>query len=136
MEEEKILNLYAKWFNFANEDYEMAEIALKNNKLLFSAFHLQQALEKLFKGLYLLYIKEQPPYIHDLLRIYNVIKGYDVFLEEERFSKLSLDLNPFYITARYPSYKESVSNSLTIEQVGEYFKDVRDLMLWSKQKMK
>jgi HEPN domain-containing protein len=136
MEEEKIIDLYNKWLEFASEDYEMAGIALANGKLLYCAFHLQQSLEKIFKGLYILYIKEQPPYIHDLVKLLDSIKSNDPFLSEDKFMRVASDLNPFYIIARYPAYKNNISKSLKDDQVQRFLSIVGEIKLWCEQKKK
>ena len=110
--------LAKKWLEIAANDLEMAQLALKPRKFLYVAFHSQQAVEKYFKALYVLARKGNPPYVHDLVRLYHLV--------EEILGKSSVDLeqlnelNVYYIASRYPSYKTEVSKNLTNTKVKNF----------------
>jgi HEPN domain-containing protein len=105
--------LAKKWLAIAEDDFEMSLIALEKSKLLYAAFHLQQCQEKVLKGLHLYHGLGQPPYTHDLSRLAEALKG--VFPIEQHFYAFFASLNPFYIRARYPDYRQFVEKSLDIE---------------------
>jgi HEPN domain-containing protein len=101
MTNKEIIN---KWLAMLDDDYEVAIQLNKNEKYLKSLFFCQQAVEKLLKVTYIKHKKENPPYTHDLVRLYSLVKD----LISEDYSKLLESLNPFYIKSRYPSYKEDI----------------------------
>ena len=54
------------WLSYANNDMDSAEFMLKSGRWFYTIFMCQQAIEKLTKGLYLLYIDDNVPRLHDI----------------------------------------------------------------------
>lgn len=63
-------------------------------------FNCQQALEKLFKGLFIMLLKKRPPKTHKLTTLYKGLEKH-VALEEDLKDFLSL-ISPYYFITRYP----------------------------------
>jgi HEPN domain-containing protein len=124
----KTAELASKWHTIALEDYQMAEIALANDKLLYTAFHLQQAMEKCLKGKILYFQNAQPPYLHDLVRLAEILSQHIEI--QPRFVDFFAELNPFYIRARYPEYKNFVSASLDKETVSDLMIIGSEVLAW------
>lgn len=124
-------DLFKKWLLLAEEDFEMANIAFNNDKYLFSAFHLQQSIEKSLKAIYILKKDSQPPYIHDLNKLYILLKD-ELDLPLENYYKLFSALTPFYVQARYPSYKENTMKTLTKNILIKYIETAKGFLSWLK----
>jgi HEPN domain-containing protein len=136
-EQEKKTNyqmIYEKWISLAKDDLTMAEMALERGLLLQTAFHSQQSIEKKLKGLIILLKKEDPPFSHDLVKLYRILSGESFF--DDHLIPAMASLNPFYIGARYPSYKEKISSQLSKESVESYLNFAKKVFLWSEQKSK
>jgi HEPN domain-containing protein len=124
----KTIELASKWLEIARDDFEMAQIAFDKGKLLYSAFHTQQSTEKSLKGLFVLFEKGQPPYIHDLARLAEELENeFAIDLKHKSFSS---ELNPFYIKARYPDYKRFVSQSLSKNLMSKYLTLGKEVLQW------
>ena len=94
--------LVREWLNKAEADYETALLLYKKKKKnlhYIIAFHCQQAVEKHLKAL-LICNKIDFPKTHDLIRLLDLIKTKDSFLNRLR-KELNL-LNPFAVGFRYP----------------------------------
>ncbi len=112
----------------------MAKIARQHQEFAYAAFHVQQSLEKALKGIYLLHTGNQPPYIHDLARLAELCHPF--LPEIKKFDKIFTGLSPYYLSTRYPEYKESVSKALTDQRVDEFFETADEVLEWLNQKSK
>ena len=95
----KTTELAAKWFEIAQEDFEMAQLSYDKDKMVYSAFHLQQSMEKTLKGLFVFFEKAQPPCVHDLTRLADELQNE--LMVDLIYRSFFAELNPFYIKARY-----------------------------------
>ena len=87
------------WIDFANEDLELAKLALEKAIYNQTCFHAQQGLEKGLKA----FLKTRQvgiPRIHGLSELVSLCRNYD-----DAFVKLEdacAKLDPYYIPTRYP----------------------------------
>jgi HEPN domain-containing protein len=65
-----------------------------------SVFNCQQALEKLFKGLWIMLLKKRPVKTHKIIALYKPLEKHAA-LSEELKDFLSL-ISPYYFITRYP----------------------------------
>ena len=128
MDQTKIPNLVDQWFKIADEDLAVAKLTFAGKKLLHCCFHLQQTVEKSLKGLVLLLEETQPPYLHDLARLGLIVSQHSSV--ETDFKDLFDELNPFYIRARYPDYKEFVSRELAEADVSDFIARTEEFVKW------
>ncbi len=126
-------DLLNQWYKLAFNDFKAAKSLLKEENLLIATFHLQQTLEKLFKMYFILSKREEPPFLHNLLQIATEANLLDQLDDEKK--DLINTLNPFYIKARYPTYKKSLSDSLDFEKVRYLIDQTTEVIEWLKQKM-
>ena len=54
------------WLNYARNDLDSADFMLKSGRWFYTLFMCQQAIEKVTKGLYILYIDDNIPRLHDI----------------------------------------------------------------------
>jgi HEPN domain-containing protein len=88
------------WVFFAERDRLMAETAMSDSRLTGQvAFHSQQTIEKYFKA-YLTEFELVFPKIHDLLKLYDLVKTVKDWNIDE---KTLFDINRIYSESRYPS---------------------------------
>lgn len=123
-----------KWINIAAADLKMAELAGKNGLYLHSAFHCQQCIEKSLKALIISELKKEPPYTHDLVRLYELLSKSKIYNEDNKV--MLATLNPFYIQSRYPSYRISISQDLTKKKVLAFIKIAKEVLKWLEKKPK
>lgn len=105
------------WNEIASYDLETADAMLNTGRYLYVAFMCQQAIEKLVKGIFVFHYGEEAARTHN---IWNILKP---LIDDEKFNKETedylnqnkiffADLAFYYISERYPSYKENLSNRL------------------------
>ncbi|MDO8618383.1 MAG: HEPN domain-containing protein [Candidatus Daviesbacteria bacterium] len=100
------------WINKANEDLLYAKASV-DEKLEFYAqicFHLHQAAEKFLKS-YIVAKELNFQKIHDLTRLLQICAKDDT--DFNSLNDLVIELNPYYIEARYPEFIISVDKSQT-----------------------
>lgn len=127
---------YEYWEDIANYDLETAEAMLNSGKYLYVVFMCQQSIEKLVKGLYVLNKGEEPPRIHNIWnifdRIYDVNKLEEDTVKIEEYFSFFDELLAYYISERYPSYKEKLSKSIDKEKAREVLVKTKEVFSWLK----
>lgn len=111
-----------QWLKNAENDLEIAEILLKNEKHKAAAFHSQQASEKALKAL-LIQRKSQFPRIHDLVKLSRMLKAPHDIIE------FCARIDPAYTSARYPD----VASDFDIEEVREILDYSKKVVEWTKK---
>ena len=118
------------WKDIAQYDLETAHAMFEAGRWLYVVFMCQQAIEKLCKGLYLLYIDDDVPRIHDINSL--VTKFADKLskpIDDDKrllFAKLSA----FYLNNRYPEYKERLSESLSRDEAQSILDKSKEAFKW------
>lgn len=128
---------FSYWEDIAMYDLETAEAMLTSGRYLYVVFMCQQAVEKLVKGLFVLYKGEEPPRIHNIWNIFDRIFDIDKFDENEKqvaekYFSFFDELLAYYISERYPSYKQKLSQSITKEKATEVLVSTKEVFSWLK----
>lgn len=121
---------YEYWLESAQYDLESAEAMFSGGRWLYVVFMCQQAVEKLVKGLYLLYINDNIPKLHAIRQLLR--KFEDKLPEpvsEERY-ELFDNLSAFYIEARYTDYKKKMGAALNKQEAENYLKRTKEAFTW------
>ena len=125
-----IQDKFEYWRDIAQYDLETAQAMFTTGRWLYVVFMCQQAIEKLCKGLYLLFIDDNVPKIHD---INSLISKFEDKLPEaigENKRLLFAKLSAFYLNNRYPEYKERLSKSLNREEAENVLKESTEAFAW------
>jgi len=121
------------WVNLSNNDFLVAETLMKNGHNLYAGFMCHQAIEKIFKGYFAKVKNNTPPFKHDLEFLAQQSGLYE-FLNDGQISLIE-ELNPLNIEARYPDYKNKLSQYLTNEKIQNIFNQTKELLQWMKEKI-
>ncbi|MFB6158078.1 MAG: HEPN domain-containing protein [Candidatus Nanohalobium sp.] len=113
-----------EWLEKGEEDLEAARILAENGSPETCMFHLQQAVEKAFKGL-LIEREEDYSFTHSLQKLDNEAGS------PEKFRKMLQDLDTAYTAARYPDAGET-----DVEEVDERVEETEELFKWIKTQLK
>jgi HEPN domain-containing protein len=118
------------WQDIAQYDLDTAESMFIASRWLYVVFMCQQAIEKLCKGLYLLFIDDNIPRIHDinslLAKFEDRLPAAVTYDKRQLFAKLST----FYLNNRYPEYKGKLSTSLNKEEAKTVLDNSKEAFLW------
>lgn len=108
------------WTEVSIYDLATAEAMFSSGRYLYVAFMCQQSIEKLVKGIYVFHFDEEAPRTHNIWilitklidenKMDNQLKSY--LLNNKLYFA---DLTYYYISERYPSYKETLSSRLNKE---------------------
>ena len=90
----------------------------------------RQAIEKLTKGLYIIYIDDNVPRLHDINTILDRFKEkLPEQLSEER-EKLFDTLSQFYLRSRYPDYTSALASLATQETAQDIYEKSKEAFQW------
>ena len=104
---------YQFWLTHAQNDKDTAEVMLSSGRWYYTIFMCQQAIEKLVKGLYILYVDDNVPRLHDINAIFD---RYSHKLPEQisdDWAGLFDSLSNFYLRSRYPDYTSALTSLAT-----------------------
>jgi HEPN domain-containing protein len=133
---------YEYWLEAAQYDLESARVMMNGGRYMYVAFMSQQAVEKLIKGIYTLYTDKEPPMIHNIWNIFKQLKKeanledyLDINVFEKNLEKYKIflaELLSFYISGRYPSFKEKISSTIDPTRAQRVLSDTEEVFLWIK----
>lgn len=126
---------FEHWEDIAKYDLDTAEAMYHAGRYLYVVFMCQQAIEKLTKGLFVFVRGKEAPRTHN---IYSVFKNiFDPDLKDENFNEKEKEYAPFfaellayYISERYPSYREKLSSSVKQEKAREVLERSKEVFAW------
>ena len=121
---------YEYWLDSAQYDLDSADTMYNGGRWLYVVFMCQQAVEKLVKGLYTLYISDNVPKTHNISAL---VKTFEEKLSEpvtdERYDLFD-DLRAFYINGRYTDFKQKISSSLDKQVAQDYMEQTKEAFAW------
>lgn len=133
------LEKFKYWECKAKYDLETARVMLQSGRYLYVAFMAQQAAEKLVKGLYVLYIDREPTRTHNIWLIFKGLMemeqfgheaGNHVFDKAQEYKPFFSDLLFYYISERYPDYKQQLSSNITEARAKEVLNKTEEVFVW------
>lgn len=121
------------WIELAEYDLETAQAMLRSKRFLYVGFMCHQTLEKLFKAYYTFKKSDAPPYSHSLSYIAKKGDFYNCFTEAEK--DFIDQIEPLNIEVRYPSHKERLLKSLTVDKCIEIIDKTNKIKVWIEKKL-
>ncbi len=126
---------YSYWEDIAEYDLETANAMLNTGRYFYVIFMCQQAIEKIVKGLFVYYNKEEPPRTHNILSVFEKIhfkNFHSVSGKLEDHRDFLEELLAFYISERYPSYKERLSATIGQREAQQVLFKAKEVFVWAK----
>jgi HEPN domain-containing protein len=121
---------YEHWLDIAQYDMETAASMLSSGRWLYVVFMCQQAVEKLTKGLYTLYVDDNVPRIHNIKTIAEHFEDKlpNVIPDDKLdfFDTLSV----YYLNNRYPDYMNKLSTQIKEKEAAETFAKTKEVFAW------
>jgi HEPN domain-containing protein len=112
---------------------------LSTGRYLYVVFMCQQAIEKLVKGLYVLFCEGEPPRTHSISIVFKKVvesqsdkfEDLESYLEKrEQYGSFFERLLAYYIAERYPSYKEKLSETVDRREATEVLSTTEEVFKW------
>ena len=121
---------YEHWLDIAQYDLETAESMLSSGRWLYVVFMCQQAVEKLVKGLYTLYVDDNIPRIHNIKTIVEYFEDkLSVAIPEEKH-KLFDKLSGYYLNNRYPDFMIKLSLQIKEKEASDILLQTKEVFSW------
>ncbi|MGR3173992.1 MAG: HEPN domain-containing protein [Candidatus Scalindua sp.] len=114
------------WLKSAAHDMGVAETLFQNNKNDWCLFICHLVLEKTLKAFYVRDNNDNPPLIHNLVRLEEKTK---LNCTESQLQFLA-DVNRFNIESRYPDIKFQFQKLCTTEFTKEQFSKIKEMYQW------
>ena len=132
---------YEYWLEAAEYDLESAKVMMNGGRYMYVAFMSQQVIEKLTKGLYTLYTGNEAPMIHNIWNIFKSLKREVNLAEEslnveefeinlEKYKSFFAELLAYYISGRYPSFKENISRTIDSKRAERVLHTTQEVFSW------
>ncbi|MFA5537559.1 MAG: HEPN domain-containing protein [Bacillota bacterium] len=131
---------YKHWQEIAKYDLETAYAMLEAGRYAYVAFMCQQAVEKMVKGLHVLYLDEEAVKTHNIAKVFksifdkpvnSEITGQQEFgAKQEKVTRFFAELLYYYISERYPSYKRKVASFISKEKAEAIFNETKEVFIW------
>lgn len=117
---------WAYWMDIARYDLCTATHMWQTRRYLYVAFMCQQAIEKLLKACYVGQRSDDPPRLHDLLKLAAAVP---ITLPPD-FRLLLARLTAYYIEGRYPNYKQKLSKLTGRAEAQALLRQARRCFRW------
>ena len=118
------------WLDLAKEDISVAQVLLDNGKFLHCGFFCHLIVEKALKAK-IAASGCMPPKEHNLLKLAELGLVLNKMSDEQK--ALLAEFNPLQLEARYPSYKQGVSEILIPKRCVQFLRDAKEMVLWIEQ---
>jgi HEPN domain-containing protein len=119
---------YESWIDRAKSSYELSKNTIYGVFYEDLCFQLQQAVEKVFKGL-LIYYGIEPEFTHNIGILLNKLEKH---IEIPENIKVSTDLTKYAVQTRYPGEYDDI----TKEEYGKSLKIANACLNWVENKIK
>ena len=122
---------YAYWLAYAQEDLLTAEAMADTKRWMYVAFCCQQAIEKLVKGLYGLYLGfDSVPYGHNISRLVNAFaETLPQPVPQEYYDHFDI-LTRYYLNNRYPDYVQDLSAQTKEGSAKDVLNKTKEVFAW------
>lgn len=121
------------WLNIADYDLETAEAMYNTGRWLYVAFMCHQVIEKTLKAYWCKTQPEDPPYTHNLILLATQSGLANEMSDEQNL--FIARIMPMNIAARYPSYKDQLSKTLSKNTCRTIIDNTQQLQSWIKSKL-
>ena len=121
---------YAYWLELAQYDLESADAMFVSGRWFYVVFMCQQAIEKLCKGLYTLYIDDNVPKIHNIKQIFLCFEEkLPVAVDEDKYHLFD-SLSAYYLTNRYPDFAKQTNRQMSKNETEILLTKTKEVFSW------
>ncbi|GAB6391374.1 MAG: HEPN domain-containing protein [Treponematales bacterium] len=121
---------FEHWLDIAQYDLGVAEAMFQSGKWLYVAVMCQQAIEKLCKGLYTLFIDDNVPYTHNITMVFDCFAEKQGFTLDEEMRDFFGRLRLYYVNNRYPEFKAKLNAATDKPGAGAVLAKTKEAFTW------
>lgn len=118
------------WKSHAERDLDAAQAMFDTGRWFYVIFCCQQAIEKLVKGLYVLYVDDNVPRVHNIKALVERFEDKLPIAVPETYSKLFKVLTGYYVNSRYPDYISEIGEIVGKEEAGKILERTKEAFAW------
>jgi len=118
------------WLEYAERDLDAAGVMFNAGRWYYAVFMSQQAVEKLVKGLYTVYVDENVPRTHNIKTLVERFEEKLVAPVPEKYNKLFKLLSAYYVSDRYPDFISKIGEQVSKEEVSNIFNRTKEVFAW------
>ena len=119
------------WTESSDQDFKAMEHLFEKGDYHWSLFIGHLVIEKMLKEYYVKHISENPPFIHDLLRLAEKV---ELKISEKQKDMLDI-ISGFNINMRYNDYNQSFYKKCTKGFTGIWIQNIKELRIWIKEQL-
>jgi HEPN domain-containing protein len=121
---------YAYWFELAQYDLESAEAMFITGRWFYVVIMCQQAIEKLCKGLYTLYVNDNVPKIHNIKQVFMCFEDkLSVTIDDDKYNLFDT-LSAHYLTTRYPDFTKQINRQMGKNETEALLEKTKEVFSW------
>ena len=121
---------FAIWLEHAERDLDAAGAMYDTGRWFYVMFMCQQAVEKLVKGLYILYVDDSVPRIHNIKTVLERFEDKLATPVPDKYYKLFKLLTAYYVSDRYPDYTSKIGEQVGKEEATGILNETKEAFLW------
>ncbi|MCL2565854.1 MAG: HEPN domain-containing protein [Defluviitaleaceae bacterium] len=121
---------FGHWKFYAERDLDAAEAMFETGRWFYVVFMCQQAVEKLVKGIYNLYVDDDVPRTHNIEMIANRIEdSSDISFNEDKY-QMFRGLSKYYLADRYPDFLSESGVIVDRDEADYILHRTREVFAW------
>ena len=121
---------YLYWLELAQYDLESADAMFSTGRWFYVVIMCQQALEKLCKGLYTLYLGDNVPKIHNIKQVFLCFKDKISVPFNVDIYNLFDSLSAHYLMNRYPDFTKQAKQQLCKSEAELLLTKSKEVFSW------
>jgi HEPN domain-containing protein len=121
---------YEYWLAHARYDLTTASSMFDTGRWFYVVFMCQQAVGKIVKGLYTLYVNDNVPHIHNIQTIFDRFSGALSAAVPAEIYRLFGVLSGYYISNRYPDFENTPDSSVDKNTAEMILKQTKEAVSW------
>jgi HEPN domain-containing protein len=134
LKEVKVMDIQEKynyWKDYAQEDLKTAGAMIQTQRWTYVVFMCQQAIEKLVKGLYGMYLDfDKIPHTHNISKLVKDFVGkLPERVDADMFDFFDL-LTRYYLNNRYPDYVNELHQQTKEANSKEIYNKTKEVFAW------
>jgi len=122
---------YTYWLEHAQYDMRAVKAMLDTGMWVYAVLMCQQAIEKLAKGVYGLFINaDNIPRVHNILRLVKEVEDKLQKPVKEEYFGLFETLSGYYLSSRYPDFTNTLAKTITENDARELHRQSEEAFAW------
>jgi HEPN domain-containing protein len=121
---------YNYWLTHAQYDLDTAEAMFSSGRWFYVVFMCQQALEKLVKGLYTVYVDDNVPKAHNIKTIFERFEDKLAIQASQEVYHVFDILSGYYLGNRYPDFINDLTTTVNENDAAYILQKAKEVFQW------